>query len=237
MIADVLRRFAEGFTGHDAVVRRHVSTISTNGFGALNGVIEPTVAAFSTSVGGNYAGSIGTNQGPWQAIATADQDNRQYAGVVWRRPVRTVTPAYGVEVIRDGSFDFAGTPLTGGLATGEGQLYGGRAGAMMEYGRLTFGASAGLEAFYDGTTRIETQSIYDVGVSNKSGRYTYGVAGQHRRSHDENITTSSVTTDMVIGISAGVDLEVGYQYSRVDAEAVEEPVHTHEGKADIRLSF
>ena len=42
---------------------------------------------------------------------------------------------------------------------------------------------------------------------------------------------------MVIGISAGVDLEVGYQYSRVDAEAVKEPVHTHEGKADIRLSF
>ena len=175
-------------------------TISTNGFGALNGVIEPTVAAFLTSVGGNYAGSIGTNQGLWQAIATADQDNRQYAGVVWRRPIRTVTLAYGVEVTSDGSFDLAGTSLTGGLATGEGQWYGGRAGAMMEYGRLTFGSSAGLEAFYDGTKRIETQSIYDVGVSNKTGRYTYGVAGQHRRSHEENITTSSVTTDMVIGI-------------------------------------
>ena len=108
---------------------------------------------------------------------------------------------------------------------------------MMEYGRLTFGASAGLEAFYDGTTRIETQSIYDIGVSNKSGRYTYGVAGQHRRSHDENVSTSSITTDMVIGISTGVDLEVGYEFSRLEDEALPEAVHTHEGKADIRLSF
>ncbi len=131
----------------------------------------------------------------------------------------------------------ANTPLTGGLATGEGQLYGGKAGAMMEYGRLTFGASAGLEAFYDDTTRIETQSIYDVGVSNKSGRYIYGVSGQHRRSHDQNISSSSVTTDMVIAISTGVNLELGYQYSRLEDEALVDPVHSHVGKADIRLSF
>ncbi len=212
-------------------------TIVTTGTGALNDVIEPTPAEFSTEVGGNFAGSVGTRQGPWELVAAADQDNRQYGGVLWRRPVRTVTPAYGIEVIRDGSFDFASTPMTGGLATGEGQLYGGLAGAMMEYGRLTFGASAGLEAFYDGTTRIETQSIYDIGLSNKSGRYTYGVAGQHRRSHDENVSTSSIITDMVIGISTGVDLEVGYQFSRLEDEALPEAVHTHEGKADIRLSF
>jgi hypothetical protein len=213
-------------------------TIRTNGFGALNGVIEPTVAAFFDvcwwqlrRIHRYKPGSYGRRL-PQPTKTIASMQASFGADLFARLPL-----AYGVEVTSDGSFDLAGTSLTGGLATGEGQWYGGRAGAMMEYGRLTFGASAGLEAFYDGTTRIETQSIYDVGVSNKSGRYTYGVAGQHRRSHDENITTSSVTTDMVIGISAGVDLEVGYQYSRVDAEAVEEPVHTHEGKADIRLSF
>lgn len=211
--------------------------IETNGEATLNEVIDSTEADFSSAVGGNLAGSLGTRQGPWEVIAAADLDNRQYGGVVWRRPVRTVTPAYGVEVIRDGNFDFANTPLTGGLATGEGQLYGGKAGAMMEYGRLTFGASAGLEAFYDGTTRIETQSIYDVGISNKSGRYIYGVSGQHRRSHDENISSSSVTTDMVIAISTGVDLELGYQFSRLEDDTLTEPVHSHAGKADIRLSF
>ena len=130
--------------------------IETNGEATLNDVIDSTEADFSSSVGGNLAGSLSTRQGPWEVIAAADMENRQYGGVVWRRPVRTVTPAYGVEVIRDGNFDFANTPLTGGLVVGEGQLYGGKAGAMMEYGRLTFGASAGLEAFYDGTTRIET---------------------------------------------------------------------------------
>ena len=126
--------------------------------------------------------------------------------------MRTVTPAYGVEVIRDGSFDFAGTPLTGGLATGEGQLYGGRAGAMMEYGRLTFGASAGLEAFYDGTTRIETQSIYDVGVSNKTGRYTYGVADSTDGPTTKTSARPRSPPTWSSGISTGVDLRLVIEY-------------------------
>lgn len=210
---------------------------SAAGYETMNGVMGPSVAAFSTEVRGDFAGAVSTKQGPWEATLAADRHNRQHGSVVWRRPVRTVTPAYGVEVIRDGNYDFATIPLTGSGIPVEGQLYGGRAGAMMEYGRLTFGASAGLEAFYDGSSRHETQSIYDVGVSNKTGRVIYGLNGQHRRSHDANVSSSSITTDVTVALATGVDLELGYRYTRLEDEALTEPTQTHEGKADIRLTF
>ena len=211
--------------------------IETSGQATLPGTIDPTLADFSSAVGGRLAGSIGTRQGPWDARASADDENRQYAAVMWRRPVRTLTPAYSVEVIRDGNFDLADRPLTGGLASGEAQLYGGRIGGMIEYGRLTFGVSAGLEAFYDGRSLIEAQSIYDVGLSHKSGRYTYGIAVQHRRSHQENTFATSVTPDLTIAVATGIDLGLGYDFTRHDTDGPDVPAYSHTGKADVRVSF
>jgi len=34
-----------------------------------------------------------------------------------------------------------------------------------------------------------------------------------------------------------VNLELGYQFSRLEDEALADPIHSHVGKADIRLSF
>ena len=84
---------------------------------------------------------------------------------------------------------------------------------------------------------MQTQSLYDVGISNKSGRYIFGVGAQHRRSHQENVHETALTADMTVGIATGVDLEFGYQFTRLEDEALADPVHTHEGRADLRLSF
>ena len=207
------------------------------GRASLNYVMDTGPADFSTGVTGEIVGIASCHQGLWLATVAADNRNRQHGSIVWRRPVRTITPAYGVEFIRDNAYDRSQVPLYTGTDTGEVQLHGGRFGAMAEYGRLTFGASAGLEALYDGSTHVQTDSLYDVGLSNKSGCYIFGAGVKHRRSNQENVHETALTADMVVGIATGVDLEFGYQFTRLEDKALADPVHTHEGRTNLRLSF
>jgi len=229
--------FVESPTLDVALGRFSQEGIAINGNATLNGVIDSTEAHFSANAGHNPAVSLSSHQGPWKFLAASDFFNRQYGGITWRRPVGTFTPSVGVEVMRDGNFNLASVPILDGMKSEKGELYGGRAGVMIDYGRVTFGASSGLEAFYDGTKLIDTQSIYDLGISNKSGRFVYGVSSQLRHSHTRHVSSTSVTTDMVIAISTGVNLELGYQFWRLEDEALADPIHSHVGKADIRLSF
>lgn len=229
--------FADTPTIDLAVGRFDPVALENSGRGTLNRIIDPPETKFSSAVGGRLAGSIGTRQGPWTVTAAADIDNRQYAALQWKRPVRTVTPSIGIEFLRDGNFDLATTPLSFGVQPGTAQLYGTRAGAQLEYGRLTFGASAGLEAFYDGTTMLEVQSMYDVGISNKTGRFIYGVSAQHRRSHQVPVSSTSVLTDMTIALTRGVDLELAYKFRRIDDQALLEPIYEHAALVDMRVKF
>lgn len=214
--------------------------IETSARRVQQGIIARDEIAFSSKVGDRFALSLSTNQGPWSLTAAADVDDRQYVALQWKRPARMVTPAVGWELHRDGSFDLRANPLAApsdATAATEGQLYAGRFGAGMEYGRLTLGASVGLEAFYDDSQLYDLHSLYDIGLSNKAGRLTYGVSAQHRQSHAAAGQHSSLAADMTIALTRGLDLELGYKITRAQDRNALAPVYALQALADMRLSF